>query len=53
MENIKESDLIVPKAEKNNTIAIMEKMEYIKKTEKFIKQGQYEVVKYKYIPGKN
>lgn len=31
----------------------MEKMDYIKKTETFIKQGQYEVVKYKSIPGEN
>lgn len=45
---VKENKLIITKADKGNTIVVMKKEEYIRKTEEFISNGPYEVIRYDY-----
>ena len=45
---IKKNDIIVTKADKGNTMVLLRKDEYIKKTEEFIRDGPYEEIKYDY-----
>lgn len=45
---VKENNLIITKADKGNTIVIMDKNEYIRKTEEFIKLGPYKEINYNY-----